>query len=638
MIPGHQRIADLGCSTVSGELQTYGVIDFDRRRFLNVSIPTTAAGFKQDDGGGDVPTAVSLCGHALLNQLCDELEQDVCAITVDPDKREVLDKTHGPDTYCLGACWPHYPTPAELGLPSRIKRLKRSQLLELSRLRPSADLVSFKTESGHVQRGIFTYFFARDDVQPHLREQQVLLHVGRHPNLPEYLRAVLDDSGQVIVGYLAKYLSLETVMDNVRFDLSLLQQLIRVVDDMNLKYGFIHGDITPDRILVDEATNTLQLDNMSCAKPITVENAMTDVVMATTAVYHIITRRTLFTGWGVPLQQFAILLPRLQDIADWSPHPEIELDHDVTAYTLLLQDWAASRLNRPNPLPEQDPLARVGGSMTARKRKPQSHDDQPQPKRIRSGSMESSLTKEGGSPDPETLLPPAPKQFRPRPILKPILLPSGRYETRDLLTLSPSALPHTPSASSDPHDPIVQWSRPSEAQRLPGVFYLANGEPADEDTVEELLAPPSPEGDSPQAVDDEGAEEPDVPNDREPSPDLTVDITHGTQDNKDNEAPDTHQPPDNNSNMATPAGPATPTSTTTTTAATLAVAAAAATAARAEAATDAAHSAARMALDAADAANAAAQAARAASEAAARAAAAVETASAVAEEVLKRGG
>ncbi|KAL2255437.1 hypothetical protein VTK26DRAFT_3385 [Humicola hyalothermophila] len=354
MIPKGRRLLDLDWTADPGRSMMYGIVDFDRRHFLNLTVLDTGTGV--GEGGryataGEEPSAM-LYGEKFLYQLCDELDPDICAITVNPDTGEVVSKSTGPQEHDLGACWPHYPTPEELGLPSHVKTIRRSELLELQRLAPSVDLVSYKSESGRVEKAVFKYYFAPGDVHRRLREQQVLLHIGEHPNLTGLDLAVLDDSGQVVVGYLAKYSPAGNLLDNSSrpFKLSWLKQLIKVVDDMNLEYGIAHGNIQLEHILIDEANDMLKLSDMGHSSPMTGPGDLTDVWMTTSAVYELITGSSLpLEGSSGPRRETAYLLRNLDAVGDWTPRPEIQLEDDIAAYQLVLQDWVNKRRSRDQP-------------------------------------------------------------------------------------------------------------------------------------------------------------------------------------------------------------------------------------------------------------------------------------------------
>ena len=545
-------------------------------------------------------------GETLFNQVCDSLGPDPCAVTVNPVSSQVLSKSFGPNVCHLGACWPHYPTPNELELPDRLKTIKRSDLLEVERLGPSIDLVSFKTESGQVERAVFRYFFASKDVHRHLREQQALFHIGNHPNLIDYQRAVLDDSGQVVVGFLTEYMPNGKLLRELSgpFKLSHLEQLLQAVDDINLEFGLAHGDIGLDHVLIDEPTDRLKLINMGLVRPRTAARALVDIHMTVSTMYQLITGGADYYSQEGVWEETSAFVHHLETLSSWEVDPNLQLDHGVTIYRSLLQGWAAERLailapdvdrSRKRKLPHPEDKAQ----------RDENANNPSGAKRIRL-KCETTILKFRDSKasnaryplllktDGTTIgLPAGPKQFVPRPIIKQILLPNGERQGTDLFKME--EWPDRSDEPRDPQDPIVQWTRPSEAQREPGVQYLANGQRADETSVKVLVQPSSPE---------------------EYNWDSVGEVVGSEVDDGD--------------------APTTPASTTT--AAALSVAAATAATARAKAATGAAHAAIKMVLDAANAANAAVRAAQAASDSAVRAAQAVEAASLVAEGIVRRGG
>ncbi|KAK4134665.1 hypothetical protein BT67DRAFT_380029, partial [Trichocladium antarcticum] len=343
------RFEQVESTRIPGKSRTYGLVDFDRRQFVNLTVVGPTVENEEEDDDVEVPLtppAVLTYGESLFTQVCDGLGPDPCAITVNPDSGQVLSKSVGPSVCRLGACWPQYPTPDELGLPARIMTVKRSDLLELERLGPSMDLVSFKTELGRVERAVFRYFFARQDVHRHLKEQQALIHIGHHPNLIEYRRAVLDDSGQVVVGFLSRYIPGANVLGSLSgpFRLAHLEQLLQVVDDINLKFGLAHGDIGPDHILIDEPTDTLKLTDMGLCRLRTTARVLADIHMTVSTVYQFLTGESDFFGHGGIWEETSALLQYLETLTEWKPDPKLQLDHDIRTYRSRLLRWAANRL------------------------------------------------------------------------------------------------------------------------------------------------------------------------------------------------------------------------------------------------------------------------------------------------------
>lgn len=142
------------------------------------------------------------------------------------------------------------------------------------------------------------------------------------------------------------------------FSLKHLEQLLQVVDDLNLKFGIFHGDIAPRNLLIDPATDTLQIFDFNLAGKVGWEptpqddgffhmhgNFNIDLKGVVVAVYEIITRdhelakQTIVEGLDVSIIQEK----------DWPKHPDVNLEADVSRYRTLLQSWLERR-NQPENL------------------------------------------------------------------------------------------------------------------------------------------------------------------------------------------------------------------------------------------------------------------------------------------------
>ena len=127
----------------------------------------------------------------------------------------------------------------------------------------------------------------------HCGSDKILLHIGRHPNIAGFDYAVVDDSSQVVVGYLAKYVDEGVLVyphpPDFSFKLSWLKQLLKVVDDLNLGYGVADADILRNHMLVDLRNNNLKLVDLSFVEPITAEGGPERHYMTVLAVDQLLT-------------------------------------------------------------------------------------------------------------------------------------------------------------------------------------------------------------------------------------------------------------------------------------------------------------------------------------------------------------
>lgn len=68
------------------------------------------------------------------------------------------------------------------------------------------------------------------------------MRLPRHPNMVPFDRVVVDEIEGRVVGFTDEYFPGGTLEDNTTrvFQLEWLRQLIRAVDDLNLRYGIAH--------------------------------------------------------------------------------------------------------------------------------------------------------------------------------------------------------------------------------------------------------------------------------------------------------------------------------------------------------------------------------------------------------------
>ena len=169
-----------------------------------------------------------------------------------------------------------------------------------------------------------------------------------HPNIVPFDRVVVDELEGRVVGFTNVYMpggNLEENRSRV-FKLEWLQQLIKVVDDLNLQYGIMHQDIAPRNLLVDESIDSIMLFDfnfaacMHCPLPgegeeyVKDRNDIKGVIFTT---YEIITQDNSLRDMPHQDQHIASLASK------WVKHPEVKLDYPVASYQLMLQEWQDRR-------------------------------------------------------------------------------------------------------------------------------------------------------------------------------------------------------------------------------------------------------------------------------------------------------
>lgn len=188
------------------------------------------------------------------------------------------------------------------------------------------------------------------------------MRLPRHPNIVPFDRIVVDELEGRVVGFTNCFVpggSLEENKSRV-FKLEWLHQLIKVVDDLNLRYGIAHQDIAPRNLLVDESADSVMLFDFNFAASInhpspgegeTYLGDRNDVKGVIFTAYEIITRDDSLRS--MPHEE-----QNLNDLrVEWVKHPEVKLDHPVASYQLILQEWQERRAGghhavHPGDVPE----------------------------------------------------------------------------------------------------------------------------------------------------------------------------------------------------------------------------------------------------------------------------------------------
>lgn len=195
---------------------------------------------------------------------------------------------------------------------------------------------------------VYKYYFLWQYVPMSWKEMNLWMRLPRHPNIVPFDRIVVDELEGRVVGFTNSYVpggSLEENKSRV-FRLEWLQQLIKVVDDLNLRYGIAHQDIAPRNLLVNESTNSVMLFDFNYAARISnpspgegesYNEDRNDVKGVIFTTYEIITRVNSLRSKPHEEQN-------LDDLGiDWVKHPGVKLDHPVASYQLMLQKWQERR-------------------------------------------------------------------------------------------------------------------------------------------------------------------------------------------------------------------------------------------------------------------------------------------------------
>ena len=116
--------------------------------------------------------------------------------------------------------------------------------------------------------------------------------------------------------------------------------------------GVVHGDIFPRNLLIDPATDNIQIfefnfgaklgwdgdsdhRNAFCYDP-----ARNDVKFLIFTLYEIITRDFQFRKYYYPVEQDS---SEVLEMESWEKHPEVSLDNEASKYKEVLEAWVKTR-------------------------------------------------------------------------------------------------------------------------------------------------------------------------------------------------------------------------------------------------------------------------------------------------------
>ncbi|KAL7921387.1 hypothetical protein ACQKWADRAFT_295635 [Trichoderma austrokoningii] len=311
-----------------GPSQWY-VLDWDQRRIISVTMD-------EEQESEDVAV-----GH--LKKYIDTLGPDVQAISLSPEGEltSVSTKPEDDQTAIM-----YYPPLQDVQNPEHVKTVLRSDMVELDRCGANVDIVSYMPDgdANESKQAAFKYYFLIQFIYKLWHEMNVWMRLPAHPHIVPFDRLVLDELRGHVVGFTSLYIPGGTLDDNKSrvFRLEWLRQLTSVTDDLNLKYGIAHQDIAPRNLLIDPKTNTLKLFDFNYCGQIGGIGHMehqNDIKGVIFTLYEIITRDTHFRKVHPSEQNIA----DVQGMEEWVQHPDVKLDHPVSEYRAVLNDWVEKR-------------------------------------------------------------------------------------------------------------------------------------------------------------------------------------------------------------------------------------------------------------------------------------------------------
>lgn len=164
-----------------------------------------------------------------------------------------------------------------------------------------------------------------------------------HAHIVPFDSVILDNITNGIVGFTSQFIPGGTLQDTNAtkrpFCLRWSQQLMSVVDDLNYTYGIMHQDIAARNLVIDEEEN-LRIFDFNYAimidKHYTPHRDDTKGVIFT--LYEIITLDEHFRELPHEEQDAESLLRM-----EWTKHPEVKLDSDVSVFRSALDAWVVKR-------------------------------------------------------------------------------------------------------------------------------------------------------------------------------------------------------------------------------------------------------------------------------------------------------
>ncbi|KAI9154792.1 N amino acid transport system protein [Paramyrothecium foliicola] len=327
MIEEKWRYFAPGGAITPGGPSTWHILDWDQRRIISVTM---------DEEQESEDLAIM---H--LKKHIDTLGPDVFAIHLLANGELISVSTDPKDdeTTCV-----YYP-PLQ-ALPGDARTVLRSELVELDRLGPNVDLVSYTpcTNATEMRKVVFKYYFLFQFLDRRWHELNLWLRLPPHPHLVPFDRVVLEELHGHVVGFTTLFIPGGTISENKSrvFKLEWIRQLMRVVDDLNLKYGIAHQDIAARNLLVNPETDELMLFDFNYSARIgdtEYDKDRNDVKGVIFTLYEIITRDTHYREIPHHEQNPA----DVEVLREWTQHPDVKLDHPVQEFRVALNEWVNKR-------------------------------------------------------------------------------------------------------------------------------------------------------------------------------------------------------------------------------------------------------------------------------------------------------
>lgn len=348
--PNHRFKAERARSFPGGPTIWF-CVDWDRRRHISIRVREEVK--MNDDGSGCEEVMDRLFRG--LSRVDERLDDDVNLVNFSIDGDLISASSDKRDDQVLIPLYcPIEMIPEAYRTPEHV--VSRDELVEVDRLSPCVDLVTYKSEPE--SRAVFKYCFLYHRVPRHWDELNYWLRLNSegHPSIVPVERVVTDGQDvlghrsnvEAVVGFTTSFFPGMTLQDlqttpSWFFKGAYLDQLLQVVDHLHMRHGIVHHDIVPRNLLINPATDRLQIFNFSCAERMRVsgdfENKLIDFVGVITTVYEIVTGDTrLAEQVRLDEDTFSTIMDK-----EWTRSPSRKLDREASYYRDTIEAWVTSR-------------------------------------------------------------------------------------------------------------------------------------------------------------------------------------------------------------------------------------------------------------------------------------------------------
>ncbi|KAJ9161980.1 hypothetical protein NKR19_g1682 [Coniochaeta hoffmannii] len=255
--------------------------------------------------------------------------------------------------------------------------LARHELIEVTRLIAFADVVTpVSSSSVEQERLVFKYYQHVFDIRANWNAIHIGAKLSTHPHICPVRHVIVDEIDRSrVVGFTAPFFPGGDIYETRAsrpFKLKWAKQLFQTLDDLHLKYGVYHGDVSSHNMVIDPATDILVLIDFGCSgkigtpflhwhhraalSPEVPHNPLYDIRehQPVWAIAHDM-QSALITVWGLITGAKGNILVssevRGRIIVDnstireggWARHPDVKLDSPVEDYYKVTMDWLRER-------------------------------------------------------------------------------------------------------------------------------------------------------------------------------------------------------------------------------------------------------------------------------------------------------